>query len=190
MLDWLMSLFKSGPDFGNMNPDDYEAYWRADHEIDQAERESPAALKAALGKYGARSKDHWDEIKGAFHQRHSGNPDFMMAASRVNYSVQMENVADVYQMPGDYQSPVEGVSLDQLARVQAAVEQAEPGGAAAVQQACARFGLDPARYQRVLSGWQSRMGGSADAMAATMLSQQYHMYLSQARAAESRGGAA
>ncbi len=185
MLDWIMSLFGKGrSEFGNLNPDDVDGYYRASHEIDQAERSGPAEHAAALARYGLQNGEHWEEVQGAFARRHQNNPDFMHAAARIGLEMQMKSVSEHYQFPQSYLEPIEGVSLEQLAQIQAVIESS---GAAA---AYAKFGLDEARYQRISAGWQARMGGNADAMAANILSGQFHTYLAQSRAFIERGGAA
>ncbi len=90
MLDWILSLFGSGkPDFAGIDPDDYETYWRAQHEISMVEGEGRQA--EVYPKYGIKSDAQWERVQGAFHQRHSDNPDFRAAASRVGMQVQMAN---------------------------------------------------------------------------------------------------
>lgn len=184
MIDWLMSLLGMGrSEFGNLSPDDVDGYYRASHEIDQAERQGPTELAAAFARYGLKNEDHWDEVRGAFARRHQHNPDFMHAAARVGMQMQMQSVAHQYQFPQGYLDPIEGVSLEQLAQIQATIE------TQGQQAAFAKFGLDGARFERINGGWQARMGGGADAMAAQILSGQYHTYLAQSRAFVARGAA-
>ncbi len=186
MLDWLMSLFGGGNKFGNIDPDDYETFWRANHEIDQAERQNPDAHKAALNKYGVKSQAQWDDVLGAFTERHQANPDFAMAASRVMSQIHMAELPAQYQVNPAANAPVEGVDLNRLALIEATVENAQPRGPQAVAQALQGFGLDEAAYQRIRTGWHSRMSGNADAISAATLSSQYQAFLAQARVSAAR----
>lgn len=186
MLDWLMSLFGGGNKFGNIDPDDYETFWRANHEIDQAERQGPQEHQATLNKYGVKSQSQWDDVLGAFTQRHQANPDFAMAASRVMSQIHMSAMPAQYQVSAADNAPVEGVDLNRLALIEATVEYAQPSGQGAVAQALQGFGLDPAAYERIRAGWHSRMSGSANAITAATLSSQYQAFLAQARVSAKR----
>ena len=188
MLDTILSIFGIGgekkPNFAALNPDDVDGYYRASHEIDQAERESPEALKATYARYGLKNEDHWDEVRGAFAMRHKNNPDFAFGAARVGLEVQIKDMAaKSYAFPMNVLDPVDGVTLDRLAYIVASAEATGPS-------AYAQFGLDPARFERIQSEWSSRMSASADPFSANILSSQYHVYLLQARGVVSRGGAA
>jgi hypothetical protein len=184
ILDMVLGLFGGGGkvNFGKMNPDNVEDYWRADHEVDQGERQGPDAHRAALAKWGFSSAGAFENAQGAMAQRHQHNPDFAMAASRVQYEVQMQSVAATYQIPPQYQAPVEGIDLERLATIRARIDLARQ----APHDILAEYRLDPPRWQNVEGTWQQRMGGRADAMAASMLNSMYHQFYTHAKAAYGR----
>jgi len=179
-LDIILGLFggKKSVNFGNVNPDDIESYWLVDHELDQAERESPQAHQACLAKWGLKSMDHWDQVKGELYQRHGQNPDFNMAAARVQQRVQNANMAQSYQMPAEYSAPVHGVDLIGYATVKARLELGQNPG-----QVLAEHRLDPGRWNEVDQAWSWRMGPQGDAFAGNILRGNYHVAYLQAQAA-------
>lgn len=179
----------SAPDFAGFDPDDVEAYWLADHEIDQAERVGDEALAAVFARYGLRNADHWEAVGGAICSRHQHNPDFAFASTRVQMRVQLAEMASQYQLPPGYLEPVEGIGLDGLALINAKVDRARPQGTAAVATVYQQHGLDEARFAHVDSTWKSRMGGQADAMAASILSGLYQNFVMQAQSHVEGGGA-
>lgn len=182
IIDSILGLFgTAAPDFARIPPDDIDAYWLADHEIDQAEREGQQQLQAVFAKYGLRNEDHWESVKGAICLRHQGNPDFSFGATRVQMRVQLDEMKSQYAFPAGYLEPVEGVGLDRFALIKASVQQAQAFGPSAVAAVLAKFDLDPASYARIDNVWQSRMGGQADAMAASILNGMFHTMLLQSQ---------
>lgn len=169
----------SGPvSFGNVDPDDIESYWLVDHELDQAERQGEEALSAALAKWGLKSMSHWEDVQGALYQKHGQNPDFTMAASRVQHRVQMASLSEHYEMPAEYKAPVHGVDLERYAVINARLGHGQDPAAV-----LGEYQLDQARWQEAQSTWAARMGPSADAFAANILRQSYHAMSLQAQAA-------
>ncbi len=183
LLDIILGMFGGSAkvDFGKVNPDDVEAYWRADHDIDQGERAGPAELAAALGKWGLKDMDHWEKVKGALGERHVNNPEFSMAASRVNFDEQMKSMAGSYQMPPEYSTPPHGITLDRYAGIKARLELGQP-----LDAILADCKLDGPRWAEVDGTWSWRMGPQADAMAKNILSSTYFGMHQQALAAYGR----
>jgi hypothetical protein len=184
ILDMVLGLFGgSGKvDFGKMNPDSVDDYYRADHDIDQGERKGAAEHSAALAAWGFKSVGAYEKARGAIYQRVGNRPDFAIAAVRVGYEKQMQNMAGSYQMPPQYQAPVEGVDLERLATIRARIDLARQ----APHDILSEYRLDPPRWQNVEGAWQQRMGGRADAMASSMLNSMYHQYYTVAKAAYAR----
>ncbi len=183
LLDAILGLF-GGPakvDYGKINPDDVEAYWRVDHDVDQGERAGPAELAQALAKWGLKDMAHWEKVKEALAVRHNGNPEFAMAASRVQYQAQMASVSSSYQMPPEYATPPHGITLDRYAAINARLQLGHPHAAV-----LADFQLDAGRWAEVDGTWKWRMGPQADAMAANILSSTYFGMHQQAMAAYGR----
>ena len=180
LLDLILGMFagKKSVNFGNVDPDNIESFWIVDHELDQAERESPQALATALAKWGLKSMDHWEEVQGALHQRHGQNPDFNMAAARVQQRVQTANMSQQYQMPAEYSSPVHGIDLIGYATVKARLELGQ-----SPQQVLNEHRLDPNRWQEVDQTWSWRMGPQGDAFAGNILRGNFHTAYLQAQAA-------
>jgi hypothetical protein len=183
-LDVLKELFGGGGgavNFGNVNADDIESRWIVDHELDQAERAGPAELAAALAKWGLKSMDHWEDVQGALHQRYGNDPDFTMAAGRVQYRIQMADMASSYEMPAEYSAPVHGIDLNRYAAIKGRLELGQQAA-----QVLPEYQLDDARWQEVDHTWSSRMGPQADAFAANILRGSYHAMHQQALAAYGR----
>jgi hypothetical protein len=170
ILDLLLGLF-GGPrkvDLGRVSPDDLDAYWKIDREVDQAERKGDAALAQVFSSYGIRDRDHFDRIKGALHERHGQNPEFKMGAARVGFEVQMREMAGSgYQVPAPYLAAPHGVTLDRYASIQVRLEGGEP--AASVY---ASYQLDEGRWREAADAWAGRMGPDADLMAGNILRSQ------------------
>lgn len=183
LLDAILGLFGGSAkiDYGKINPDDIEAYWRVDHDVDQGERAGPAELAQALAKWGLKDMAHWEKVKEALAVRHNSNPEFAMAASRVQYEAQMANMAGSYQMPPEYATPPHGITLDRYAAINARLELGQPADAV-----LADFGLDSGRWVEVDRTWKWRMGPQADAMAANILGSSYFAMHQQAKAAYGR----
>lgn len=178
-LDSLLGLVGGGGkvDFGNLDPNSVESYWRADHLIDQAERKGPAELAATLAKLGLRDMRHWEKVKAALAERHKDNPDFAMAASRVGYEMQMASVSSQYQMPPEYATPPHGITLDRYAGIRARLELGHP-----LDTVLREAQLDPARWSEVDRTWSWRMGPQADMFASQILSSTYFGMYQQALA--------
>jgi hypothetical protein len=183
LLDTILGLFgKPRPiDFGKIDPDDVEAYWRVDHDVDQAERAGPAQLAQALATWGLRDMAHWEQVQGALAERHQANPQFAMAASRVQMQAQMASIAGTYQLPPEYSTPPHGITLDRYAAIRARLELGHP-----LPAVLAEFQLDPARWSEVDRTWSWRMGPQADALAAQILSSTYFGMHQQALASYGR----
>jgi len=185
MIRGILGLKAGAPkdDFAGLDGNDPESYWRASHDIDQAERAGD--ISKGYAKHGVRNEAHWDQVQASFHRRHGETPEYSLAASTANFKAQLEELAapddgrPPYHLEPTYLQPVEGMSLDRLA---IAKVRHEIGGDAGLSQA----GIDAAGLARIEAGWSARMGGSADPIAAAMLGGLYHTYLAQARAVLSR----
>ncbi len=184
LLDLLLDIFRRprAPDFGQVDPDDLEAYWRLDHDVDQAERKGPAALAAALARWGLNDKAHAERVQAALAERHGAKPEFAMAAARVQYEQQLANMAAAYQLPPQYASPPHGVSIDRYAATKARLDLGQQ-----LPQLLAELQLDPGRWAEVEQTWTGRMGPAADAMAGQFLRMSYGAMYRQAAAAYGRG---
>jgi hypothetical protein len=166
-------------DFARLDPNDLESLWRVDHELDQAERHSEAALAQVRARYGIRNEEHWDAVRASYHRRHGRTADYFMAPGRAQVRAQLQDMAQsTYVMPEEYISPVEGVWIDRLCLVQVRLA-AAPGHAPAI---LAEYGLDPARWSRIEATWQARMGPNADMMAGNILRGFHHLFVANAQA--------
>lgn len=88
ILDFFSNLFGGGDPFGGHNPDDLEMFWRIEHELDQAER-GEQSIQEALQKLNLKSVAQAERVKGAYGQRHMGNPAFQQAAMEFQMRVQL-----------------------------------------------------------------------------------------------------
>jgi hypothetical protein len=170
LLDMILGLFggQKKVDFGTINPDDVDGHYRVDHELDQAERQGPAALAQALARYQLRSLEHWSEIQASFFERFGQTPDFKMAALRVGFEIQIQNMGASYQFPPQYLTPPHGITLDRYAAINARLQNGEPPAAV-----LGSYQLDEPRWREVDGTWRMRMGPNADALAGNILNSQY-----------------
>lgn len=189
LIDVIRGLFGAKPDtdkddFANLDPSDPADVWRANHDIDRAERAGDVTV--AYRKHGIKNEDHWEQVQASFNRRHGETPEYALAAATVSFNAQVERLSQpdqgpvTYRMPSEYLEPVEGFGLDTLAIAKARAEYQGP-------EALAQMGMDTATLGRVEAGWAARMGGSADPTAAGMLKGLYHTYTVQARAVLSGG---
>jgi hypothetical protein len=153
-------------DFGKVDPNDVEAYWRLERDIDQAERKGRAELAAALSAWGLRDMKHYEAVKEALNERHGNNPDFSMAAARVNFEAQMNSGG--YQLPASYSVPPHGITLDRYAAIKARIELGQELGSI-----LASYQLNPSSWGVVEATWAERMGPGADAMASAIFRSQF-----------------
>lgn len=170
----------NGPkvDFAGLNPDDIEGYHRVDEEIDQAEREGGDAARSAVwARYGIKNEDHWETVKYSFYQKHGQSSEFVLAKVRAQINEQLASFRQHYPFPDELLAPIEGVGLDRYALVEAHLGRAV--SPAARQQILTSYGLDEARYERIRSGWSSRMA-TPDPMISTTLGGFAHTYRSVA----------
>ena len=171
-------------------PDDLDAYFLAHHEIDQAERAGDAQLKAAYRKFGLRDEEHWEEVQSAFADRHRRNPDFVMAPTRLQMRIQIEDAkAKGYQMPEGLLEPIEGIAIDRYALINAYLDAARAQGPDAAGQVLRQHGVDSVAFQRIDAGWKARLSGTSDPTAASILQNYYHTVYSQAVLFVEKGGA-
>jgi len=177
LLSWLGS-HKPSVDFGKVNPDSVDDYWRLDHDIDQAERKGPAELSAALAKWGLRDLKHVERVKSELFERHGKKPDFSMGAVRVSYAAQTANMAGSYQIPEAYTAPPHGMTLERYATVKARVQLGQSLAAILPE-----YQLDSGMWNTVETTWSERMGAQADMLAAGMLRSMYTMLHQHALAA-------
>ncbi len=88
ILEFFSNLLGGGDPFGGHNPDDLEMFWRIEHELDQAER-GVQTQEQALQKLNLKSVAQAERVKGAFAERHMGNPAFQQAAMEFQTRVQL-----------------------------------------------------------------------------------------------------
>lgn len=188
--DWLSSLFggkgdkASGASFGGLNPDDVDGFVQAKDEISDAERAGEAEHRATLAKYGFRDADAWDAARSAFDVRHRTNWYAICAPSRFTVINGLKSKAHMYEFPMALFDPIEGVTLEQRALIQAQVAAGTDLATAAGQQ-----GMDPATYARADAAWSQRMA-SGDVIVDNTLGGLWHTYQTMAQGFVQRGGSA
>ena len=193
LMDIIRGILGLGPaapkdDFANISPDDIEGFWRADHDIDQAER--AGNIEAGYAKYGVKNADHWDNVRASFHRRHGHTPEYSLAASTANFKAGLEDLKTAgddgranYQLPAGYLDPVEGISLDKFAVASVRTEGCSPADRDAV---LSQMGYSPAQYETARGVWSQRISGGGDPIAGAMLSGLWHTYQAQVRAVYAR----
>lgn len=173
--------------FGNLDPNDVEGFWRADNDIDQAER--AGNVQAAYARHGVKNEDQWDEVRGSFHRRHGHTPEYSLAASTANFKAQLVELqqrgADEggYQPPAGFFDPVVGVGLDQYAIASVRTEGCNGPERQAV---LSQLGLTPQQFDEAAQAWGQRISGNQDPIAGAMLGGLYHTYQAQVRAVYAR----
>lgn len=91
ILDFFSNLFGGGDPYGGHDPNDLEMFWRIEHELDQAER-GAQTTEQALQKLNLKSVAQAERVKGAYGQRHMGDPAFQQAAIEFQTRVQLGNM--------------------------------------------------------------------------------------------------
>lgn len=183
VLDRVLRVFRRAQpiDYGAIDPDDLEAYWRLEHDVDHAERHGDGALAAALRRWGLADREHVERVKLALDARHRANPAFAMAAVRVQYERQLARMATTYALPPQYAAPPHGVTIDRYAAIKARLDLGHPLG-----EILAEVPLDPSRWDEVDETWAGRMSPAADAMAGQFLRMSYGAMYRHATAAYGR----
>lgn len=166
----------TGPkiDFAGLNPDDLEAYFRVDDELDAAEREGGEAARSVVwARYGIKNQDHWENVQYSFLQRHGKSVEYALARTRTQVQTQVESFRQHYPFPAELLAPIDGVGLDRYALVEAHVGRAQSPEQRL--QILEQYGLDAARFEQIRSGWMGRIN-TPDPMISNTLGGFQHTY--------------
>lgn len=145
------------------------------HDADGDELDSEEVL--LIHEYGFRSGGHYEAFRNwsaySWAQHLGEDPgNFMIRMSSKAREILMNEKMAAMRTPGGggggALDPVEGVSLESWAAIQAAI--ASGGDANAL---CAQAGIDAARWQRVSAEWNNRMATDTTATVATAYGQAF-----------------
>jgi hypothetical protein len=164
-----------------------EEFWTKVFDIEGAQMQGGATLKKALAKYDLDSEEHFGWIRERFMARHAADPDFqqsMMNARMAQTRQQMQSA----MKPGAL-DPVEGVTMETYATIQARRGKLSPPTVAAFGKLLAEYSLDEAKWARVDKGWMARMSDPSDPMATAAINTEYGKYYAAAGQGQFGAGA-
>ncbi len=164
-----------------------EEFWIKVFDIEDAQMKGAAAMRKALKKYHLDSPEHFAWIRERFMARHAGDPDFQQAMLNAR-TAQVRN-----QMAGaagsDLLAPIDGVSLETYATIQARRGKLPQQTAAAFGKLLAEYGLDAARWAKVDKAWMARMSDPSDPMATAAVNTEYAKHFAAAGQGQFGAGA-
>lgn len=165
-----------------------EEFWVKVFDLEDAQMKGDAAFKKALKKYHLDSAEHFSWIRERFTARHAEDADFqqaMMNARMAQSRAMMSNAA----AGTDLLSPIDGVSLETYATLQARRGKLPQQTVAAFGKLLAEYGLDAAKWARVDKAWLARMSDSTDPMATMAVNTEYAKYFAAAGQGQFGAGA-
>lgn len=149
-----------GYDLAGFDPDDEDAFFEAvlHMESDGQFGGTDESRARIMQKYGIRSRSHWQTVKdsvysalvrrlGSFEEVSQRETNWRMGQMQNHMSGQVARAA-----AGGELNPVEGVSLDAWAALNAAIV-----GGANPDDLLKGAGIEPGRWQRVSAEWNARM---------------------------------
>jgi hypothetical protein len=168
-------------DWGGWDQRNWEEYWYRLKNIEQAGNDhGDDAADAKCREYGLRDFRHMQRVRDTF-SRHFGHiHEFMQAAFNANQRSAREMLGAAGNANSEIFEPIEGVTLQTYATIQARVAGGAQGDA--YKKLLHEYGLDEARWSRVSGGWTQRMSGQgvSDPNATYALLAEYGKFFGQA----------
>jgi len=182
------------PDWGPWDVNDLEGYWERHAVLEAARDQGDDAYEAELSKQGLRNSNHWDRVKFTYYFHHRKEDD-RFAQFEAEYQVRETERLAKKALEGSRQQmrdavqpgmldPVNGVSLETYATVQARRMALPQGDPKAFARLLAEYKLDEAKFAQADTGWQERMQGQGDQLAAAAIMTEYGKYFAAAGAGQ------
>lgn len=150
----------AAPDLAGFDPDDEDAFFDA---VVHMESEglgggTDESRALVMARFGIASRSHWQEVKPAVYEalvdKHGSFEAVMQREMNFRQGrelARMQTATAARVASGDFE-PVEGISLEQWAAMNAAIAQgAHP------EDLLKGSAIDPARWDRVKAEWEGRM---------------------------------
>lgn len=148
-----------------------EQFWIKVYDIEHAQEENPKAFRALLHENGFLSEGHFTWVRERFVERHGGDTNFpqsMVNARKAHTAAQLRQAVGAELL-----EPIEGVTLELYATIQARRVVVEVQGAGAFEALLGLYDMDPKKWNRVDGLWKARMSDPANAVASDSVSAEY-----------------
>lgn len=164
-------------DWGGWDPNDWVTYWYRLKAIETAGNQGgDDAADAKCREFGLHDFRQMQRVRDTFTKYFGDRHEFVQAAMQANNVATREQLGNAAQANQAIFEPVEGVTLEMYAGVQA---RAATGGD--FGQALAQIGCDQVKWERISAEWLRRMSGQAGDQNATMaLLTEYGKFFGQA----------
>ena len=155
-----------------------EEFWAKVFDLEDAQMGGAAAFRKALARHGLESAEHFAFVRGRFMVRHGNDPDFQQAMVNARTAQTRSEMAEA--AGSELLSPIDGVSLETYATIQARRGKLQPQTAAAFGRLLAEYGLDAARWAKVDKAWMARLSDRCDPTATAAVNAEYAKHLAAA----------
>jgi hypothetical protein len=175
------------PDWADWDKGDLEAFWVKSFALDEAKGQGRAAYEAKLKELGLRNENHWYRVRETFTLHYQRKPEWQQAMIDARMSGMKQMMSAAANAKGGLFDPVEGVTLEQYATVQA--RRAKLTGADEFPKLLAEYGMDEAKWAQVDKVFMGRMSDPSDPMATAAFATEYGKFFSAASSGQFAAGA-
>mgnify|MGYP001370097326 CR=1 FL=1 len=175
------------PDWADWDKGDLEAFWVKSFALDEAKGQGRAAYAAKLKELGLRNENHWYRVRETFTLHYQREPAWQQAMIDARMSGMKQMMSAAANAKGGLFDPVEGVTLEQYATVQA--RRAKLTGADEFPKLLAEYGMDEAKWAQVDKVFMGRMSDPSDPMATAAFATEYGKFFSAASSGQFAAGA-
>jgi hypothetical protein len=160
-----------------------EAFWVKAFAIDSAQEQGDEAYEKKLREFGLRDKDHWMEVRDGYTAAHQEDPQWQQAMVNARMGQMKSMMSAAANAKGGLFDPVEGITLEQYASVQARKAKETD-----VAKLLGEYGMDEAKWARVDQVFMARMSDPSDPMATAAFATEYGKFYSAASQGKFAGG--
>jgi hypothetical protein len=176
-----------GTDWKDPASDDIEKFWANAFALEEAEGKSPKVYNAKLKELGLKNKDDWHRVRDAYTAARQGDPNWQQAMINARMAGVKQQMSAAANAKGGLFDPVEGITLEQYATVQA--RRTKLSGAAEWPKLLAEYALDEAKWTQVDKVFMARMSDPSDPMATAAFATEYGKFFSAAASGQFAEGA-
>lgn len=178
---------EDGTGWADPEKGDLERFWVNAFALEEAEGKGPKAYAAKLKELGLKNKDDWYRVREAFTEAHQGDANWQQSMINARMAGVKQQMSAAANAKGGLFDPVEGVTLEQYATVQA--RRAKLSGAAEWPKLLAEYGMDEAKWTQVDKVFMARMSDPSDPMATAAFATEYGKFFSAAASGQFAEGA-
>ena len=175
------------PDWADWDKGDLEAFWVKSFALDEAKGKGKSAYQAKLKELGLRNENHWYRVRETFTLHYQREPAWQQAMIDARMSGMKQMMSAAASAKGGLFDPVEGITLEQYATVQA--RRAKLTGPNDFPKLLAEYGMDEAKWAQVDKVFMGRMSDPSDPMATAAFATEYGKFFSAASSGQFAGGA-